>query len=317
MRLAAVIVTYNRLEKLKKSLTITLNEDIDWCIVVNNYSTDGTKEWLESLKDERLIVINLSENIGGAGGFHVGMKYVVENLDVDWICCFDDDAYPSENTISIFKRMHFPSEVGSVASAVYLANGEISEMNRPSYNPFWSLPRLLKSILRGREGYHIEYSHYQSNRCIKVDASSFVGFFVRSMVIRKVGLPMENLFIYGDDIIYTLRIRKNGYLHMFCPNLKFIHDCSTFKGKRGVYKPIWKAYYTYRNGIIMYREAAGLFWIPLILIPKIISWIMMSKYYENRKLYRKILFKALKDGLLKNLSTKHEDILQMCYENET
>lgn len=48
-RVAAVIVTYNRLEKLRRMLHNTLAQPFFKIIVVNNASTDGIKAYLDNL----------------------------------------------------------------------------------------------------------------------------------------------------------------------------------------------------------------------------------------------------------------------------
>ena len=84
-KVGTVIVTYNRLTLLKEVIEALrqqtyLNQQI---IIVNNGSTDSTAEWLQKQKD--IVVIN-QENLGGAGGFFTGMKYVAEhNFDFCWI----------------------------------------------------------------------------------------------------------------------------------------------------------------------------------------------------------------------------------------
>ncbi|MEM0325200.1 MAG: glycosyltransferase [Candidatus Aenigmatarchaeota archaeon] len=312
MNIATVIVTYNRLNKLRTCIEKTLEENIDKCVIVNNGSTDGSREFLESLKDERLHLINLPKNIGGAGGFHEGLKLVANFKDIDWIVCYDDDAYPDQGVIDKFKsfiKYADFNELGSVASAVYLPDGRISEMNRPSYNPFWHLGKFLKTIVKGREGFHVPYETYSSNQTIFVDASSFVGFFLKKEIIKHVGLPPKEFFLYGDDITYILRIRKAGFKHLFNPSLKFFHDCETLYDNKQIYNPMWKAYYTYRNGIQMYKEAAGGIALFLILPIKAYSWLRKSKYYDKPSLYRKLVFDAIYDGIFSKFDKSHEMIL--------
>ena len=73
IKIACVIVTYNRLEKLRKCLSCYENQSIcpSEIIIVNNNSSDGTKEFLEQWKcldsSIKKTVINLESNQGGAG----------------------------------------------------------------------------------------------------------------------------------------------------------------------------------------------------------------------------------------------------------
>ncbi len=53
--IGAVIVTFNRLEKLKKALASYEKQTLlpEYIIVVDNASNDGTKEYLEEWKKEK------------------------------------------------------------------------------------------------------------------------------------------------------------------------------------------------------------------------------------------------------------------------
>jgi len=311
MRLYAVIVTFNRLKRLKKTLEMTLAENPEGVLVVNNASTDGTTEWLCSVKDQRLKVLNLSENKGGAGGFHAGFKWIVENTDAEWLVCYDDDAYPKTGAFSAFKKLPDSMQIGGIAAAVYLPDGQIAEMNRPSINPFTNIKTLLKAAVGGRMGFHIADDWYRSKVNKKIDQSSFVGLFLRVSLIKdKWGYPDEKLFIYADDMIYTNQITRSGYDILFVPKIEFVHDCVTLVQQKAVYNPLWKAFYTYRNGLKLYRIMAGrLFW--LVVLPKIVAWILNARHYENKKAYLKVSFIAILDGLNGCFDRSHIEIIKI------
>ena len=87
MKICAVVVTYNRLELLKLTIEKLLgqNRKLDEVIIINNASTDGTKEFLESLGD-KITYVSLEKNLGGAGGFSEGIRKAYENgHDYFWI----------------------------------------------------------------------------------------------------------------------------------------------------------------------------------------------------------------------------------------
>lgn len=305
MRLIPIIVTYNRLDKLKVAIDKWLKTDIYKLVIVNNNSTDGTKEYLINLssKHKKVIVLNLPENIGGAGGFFEGIKYVHTNIkDYDWVVLHDDDAYPNLESINYFLYQKDLSTADSYMSAVYYPSGKISLMNMPGYLPFKTLKQFLKTIIRGNQGFHIESELYYQDKEVDVDFASFVGLFVSRKVVDKVGFPKKDFFIYGDDLEYTIRITNDDFKIKFDPNLKFIHDCETlhFEQKK-IYKPLWKAYFTYRNGIYIYKKLSGRLF-PLVLLNKIITWSINGMYYEDKKRYFSLMLKAIKDGLFNNFN---------------
>ena len=86
-RLVAVVVTYNRLDKLKVTLARLLEspaDELSMVVVVNNASTDDTGDWLAEQDDPRLDVLNSAVNCGGAGGFANGMRRAMESHETDW-----------------------------------------------------------------------------------------------------------------------------------------------------------------------------------------------------------------------------------------
>lgn len=67
MNIIAVVVTYNRIELLKRTVRcLQQNKPVSSIVVVNNGSTDATAEWLKT--QSGLTVINQA-NVGGSGGF--------------------------------------------------------------------------------------------------------------------------------------------------------------------------------------------------------------------------------------------------------
>ena len=311
----AVIVTFNRLEKLKQTLQHTLDQPFYRVVVVNNHSSDGTREWLDAHSDHRLHLIHNEQNLGGAGGFHLGFDYAAHQLPAaDWLVAFDDDAHPQPGMLDIFNQLDVPAGTGSLAAAVYLPDGRISEMNRPSVNPFWHLKGLVFTAFKGRQGFHVDDEEYELDSTREIDASSFVGFFLRLSLIRekRIGLPRSELFIYADDIIYILELRKAGIHHWFVPKLKFVHDCQALVNQNSdVYHPLWKVYFVFRNRLEMYRIASGIFY-PFILFLKIPKCFLAVRFYapSERGCFLAITAKAIAHGLTRKFTMTLEDVIE-------
>jgi GT2 family glycosyltransferase len=315
MCLIAIIVTFNRLDKLELTIQKSLEECFDKIIIVNNNSTDSTKEYLDSLDNNRLIVKHLNKNLGGAGGFNVGFDIALNETDADWIVCYDDDACPDVGMIEKFKTLELEETISSVAAAVYLPNGDVSVMNKVRFNPFKSVQSFVNTFVK-RESIYVSEEVYRGNSILEIDASTFVGFFIRTDVVRKMGLPRTELFIYADDLIYTLGLTMSGYKHLFVPSITFTHDCTTLVNANDVYDPIWKVYYTYRNRIEMYRVSSKWLYLPITLL-QIIPWRRKKKYYQNQELYLILLKMAIVDALKSDFTKSHTDILKIVeqYEN--
>ena len=86
---AAVVVTYNRKELLKEAIDALLMQSVAEAdvLVVDNASTDGTKDYIADYIDQgQIIYINTGENLGGAGGFNFGIVSEPVGKNVRAVC---------------------------------------------------------------------------------------------------------------------------------------------------------------------------------------------------------------------------------------
>ncbi|WP_321491552.1 glycosyltransferase [uncultured Desulfobacter sp.] len=237
--ITALIVTHNRLDKLKKNLSRTLVQDFHGVVVINCGSTDGTKEYLDNLQDSRLVAVHI-KNIGGAGGFSFGARWLTRHLKTDWVVFFDDDAMPDKNLIDKFRRSNLKN-YHAIACHVWAPGDLLPLMNTPVKRYPYTFGRLLR-YLSGRKKMLISPEDLNT-RITPVEAASFAGFFIRFDVLQKTWKAINaDLFIYYDDIFYTLWLHKSGYRLVFIPQLKFFHDV-----EQSNRMPAWKIYFLARN----------------------------------------------------------------------
>ncbi|CUH82616.1 glycosyltransferase [Tropicibacter naphthalenivorans] len=324
--LVAVVVTYNRLAQLKVTLDRLLSsapQHLSAVVVFDNASDDGTGAFLAEClarqdagdEDGRLHVITSPANLGGAGGFEAAMRAAHERFDPDWMVLMDDDARPVRGALETFHAVpRTPQEAW--AAAVYYPDGRACDMNRPWINPFRSGADLLHSLRHGRDGFHLNEEDYQSDQTRDIDGGSFVGLFVARAAIERVGYPDGRLFLYGDDVLYTLGLSQAGGRIGFDPNIAFEHDCATLSGGPSpVMFPLWKVYYFHRNQVLVYRRAAGpvLFW-PVLALKALSWWRRAAAYGPQRRAYLRLIRAALRDGLLRDTSRPRERVLEMAQD---
>lgn len=210
MKITAVVVTYNRIEKLKKVIEAIRGQSTSLfqIIVVNNSSTDGTREWLENQSD--ITLVNQG-NLGGAGGFNTGMKQAVLN-GADFVWVMDDDVYPEKDAVHYLYNGLFPrTELGFACSTVVDPKGNM--VNTPD----------ISSKLN--EASYKEWHKELSKGLVYLDACTFVSVLFSKDVIFEVGLPIKEYFIWGDDTEYTLRLsRKYQKPGLLVANSRVIHD---------------------------------------------------------------------------------------------
>ncbi|MBT0957766.1 glycosyltransferase [Alphaproteobacteria bacterium KMM 3653] len=315
--LIAVVVTCNRLTKLQVTLARLLGhapEHLTRVVLVDNGSTDGTAEWLGTQDDPRLTVLRSEKNLGGSGGFEMGIRHTAEVFDPDWMLIQDDDARPEAGALALFHARDRSAHEGWV-TAVHFPDGSLCEMNRPLINPFWHRGGVLKALRHGRDGYHLGLEDYAVDAPVQeVDGGSFVGFFVSRRAVQSAGYPDPALFLYGDDALYSLEIRAQGGTIAFDPALRYEHDCATLGEGEQIILPMWKCYYFYRNLILVYKRAAGwAFWPAFGFMA--LRWRRKAPAYgAQAEAYRRVLRRAMADGIKGRIGQPHSEVVKMVEE---
>jgi GT2 family glycosyltransferase len=238
MNIAAVIVTYNRLELLKECMEAFFNQTRrpNELIVVNNASTDGTdeflREWVAShnISDMEIIVVSMEKNEGGSGGFYAGTKKALE-IGADWVWVSDDDAETHICEISDIDQI-------SAICAQVQTGGKPATSNRG----IRKMGPLKMEIM------HVPKSEYlwTSFEC---NHFSYVGVFMQAIFLREVGLIHPEYFIWRDDVEHSWRLSSVGKIICY-PDMIVNHKIQQMD-----YQGIsWKTYYGYRNDLLMYKE---------------------------------------------------------------
>ncbi len=232
-----VIVTYNRLNDLKvcvENVKGQTYKDLD-ILVVNNGSTDGTTEYLA--QQTGIKVIN-QDNLGGAGGFYAGMKYMMDN-DYDWLWMMDDDGVPDSSQLETLLAFHKKTGYAFLNALVVDKN----DHKKFAFGP-----------LNGHRYVYVD--EVTGNEDFNVMIHPFNGTFIKRDVIEKIGLIKKECFIWGDEQEYTARARQAGYTPHTVTTA--IHYHPTEKGRKGrvfpglshkniFVKPKKFSHYFYRN----------------------------------------------------------------------
>jgi GT2 family glycosyltransferase len=274
VKISAVIVTFNNVEMLENLL-----EDIymqrrfpDDVIVIDNASWDYTENMVRS-NYPKVRYVKLIENLGSAGGYHEGIKLATESSD--FIYTLDDDVRLNPDTLSEILKGFYqlekssPSRIGAV-----------------------------RSVGKG----------HPEDVPTKLDICPWRGTLFKTSIVREVGLPSPDYFLYGEDLEYSLRLAKKGYCFYWipesiCQERYRDRDGKTHVeifGKRSVcYQDPFRLYYAFRNEISIYKQYHLVFKMfhTFMYAAKVVLLILITEGGTGQKAIR-----AVKKGVIDGLS---------------
>lgn len=291
-KVGIVIVTYNRFVLLKEVIDAIREQTYKefQIIVVNNGSTDGTSDWLNSQND---IIVITQENLGGAGGFYTGMKYVV-NSGFEYCWIMDDDVICQPSALSeLIEAYHVDPSAGFVCSNVVGITGE--PMNTPQ--PIMNTEEKRLGVI----DYTNVFEKVMNYSMVRVEKATFVSVLFNTKIIEEVGLPYRDYFIWGDDYEYTSRISSHFPCYIACRSVvihkRSIQTALSFRTEKDP-RRLKNYFYMYRNNMHAYMKNTKISLIKKILRYCKVCMEMFSYFVkcDFRRAY--VIFRALLSLLL-------------------
>lgn len=190
---AAVVVTYNRRDYLAELLPSLLasTRALDAIYVVDNLSTDGTREWLAETYGGNPVVVPvlLETNSGGSGGFHAGVVRAYRDGH-DWFWLMDDDVTAIPDGLEGLLR--FADRSGCI-------HGRRVDFHGGAF--FWQ-PRINERL--GIPLPYLRDPFAGGESVFETNSGVFEGMLVSREVVAQVGPPDPRFFITWDDAVYAL-----------------------------------------------------------------------------------------------------------------
>lgn len=297
MKITAIIVTYNRKDLLLRCLNAIQNQTYkpSYIYIIDNASTDGTECLVKNYSSiENIRYEKLDNNTGGAGGFYYGMKKAFEDEDIEGFWVMDDDGVPDKYCLE--KMLMYIDEFAFISPMVL----NIDNPNEMSFNT-------LK--LHNYDDIKKAYP----NGLIKGHANPFNGVLFRRDLVKKIGFPMKEMFIWGDENEYEARTRANGYIPVTVTDAIHFHPKDRlvlypdFLGKKCIVyvESELKRYCKYRNFVYVLKKYKSWYNIALFVF-RYSFFFVISRKFDSKGLF--FFYRAVIDGI-KNDFSKHKYFL--------
>ena len=267
-----LILSYNGKHLLDDSISSYLDNDYSsfQVVVVDNGSTDNTKEYVES-KWPEVKVLRTEKNLKYSGGFNFGLDYAFNKQKADYVLITNNDVLADKKIISsCVDIVENKPNVGFVIGKVYyFDNKDIFQTCGREWD---------ENNWRGKTIGFKEKDVGQYNEIKEVAWCDDIFWLVNGELYGKVGGYNVEFAFQAEDFEWQVRAKNEGYKIYYTPHAKLWHKESMTIGKVSAFK----AYYDFRNPLIvhmMYRS--------------------FSEYKFYYRLKRKTLFKTVIKSFVK------------------
>lgn len=291
-----IVVTFNRKDLLLRNIVAARLQSVPVDILIfDNHSMDGTFEYLcekEVLPAENITYHYAESNCGGAGGFSEGLKIAYE-MGYSFFWLMDDDGYCyNENTLSnLLDRKPDDTDAFIMNSTVICSDEKELTFGFPEIETYEKL------VFASENGVFKGY------------INPFNGTLISKGCIDKIGFPIGEFFLYGDEHEYMLRALKNGIKVETVIDSLYYHPVNRpieYK-KVGRYlvpvksEPVWKSFCDARNSIYISKRYES----KKMLLIRAYCLVMAAVIKPEKKLrYLHYSLLGINDGLKGNLSRK-------------
>ncbi len=225
MKNGIVILNYNDSEN-----TALILEDIkkykvlNYIIVVDNKSTDDSVAKLKKFENKKIKIVEAKENKGYAAGNNVGIKYLIDNYEVDNIIISNPDIIVAEKEIQTLVSDLERKDIAVIAPVI---------KEPKSISRGWKLPTFISELIanipffRAFETTILSYKKedYETD-LTKVDVVKGCFFIIKKEVVEAIGLFDENTFLYYEENILGKKLKEAGFATYVDNRVHVIHALS-------------------------------------------------------------------------------------------
>jgi GT2 family glycosyltransferase len=242
--------TINCINSIKEKIDI---DDYE-IVVVDNNSLNGTGNQLlkKYRNDNKVTVLINDENLGFARGNNVGFKYLKEQLNCNYIVMLNNDVLLiSDNIYYEAKKEYDKTKFAVMGPKIYDKNGNlaivgnmINDRKKVLMNIMalyvlliLSYCRILKLFIKLKKKKSKQFTTNDGIRKKNILLHGCCLIFSPLYIEKFDGIDSRT-FLYGEEELLYIRLRKNNMLGLYNPNIviKHLEDVATNASEKDFYK---------------------------------------------------------------------------------
>jgi GT2 family glycosyltransferase len=253
----SIVLYHNREEQIKKAIESVLNTDLNITLyLVDNSLNDSLRE-LERI-DKRIVYIFNNSNLGFGKAHNIALKKSIEK-NIPYHLVLNPDVYFEKGVLEeLYDFMENNKDVGLVMPKVLYPDGNIQYLCKLLPTPldlfgrrFLNFGPFKKIVEKRNEIYELRFTGY--DKIVEVPYLSGCFMFIRTEVLKKVGLFDERFFMYLEDTDLSRRIHRVAKT-VYYPYVYIYHGYG-----KSSYKSLKLLYYHIKSAIKYFNKYGWLF----------------------------------------------------------
>ena len=248
-------------------------------VVVDNCSSEQDKKMLVNKLPDQVVLIENDSNLGYSIGHNIGLKYAVSNFESDYIFIIVSDIIYNidcvRNCLCLIERNE---DIGAISCRIKNVKGEEEEScwKYPTYMEYvrWCYPffRIKKNI----NDYPLRQDE-SSFDYVDVIRGSFMCFRKEALVC--CDYFDENGFLYNEENIISMRLKKCGYKMAVVRDCYYIHNHVNKEYiKKNTFKDICESA---SSGPYFMKEYCGIYGLKYIILKISTFFLCVMRYIKN------------------------------------
>jgi GT2 family glycosyltransferase len=239
VKLAAVVLNWNGGDDTLASLA-SLEELGVPVVCVDNGSTDGSPDAIAA-RFPAVDLIRTGVNLGFAGGNNVGIRRALAG-GADWVLLLNNDAVAEPGLPgALAAAAAARPDAGLLACKILAADGRTVQYAGATFRPAF--------------GYSGRVATSGPDEVREVERADGAALAASRAAVERAGLLDESLFLYVEDVEWSLRVREAGLAVVFVPGARVRHKGSAASGGGA---STTNLYYDTRNTIAVCERHAPL-----------------------------------------------------------
>jgi len=255
-RVAIVVLNWNGREVLEdcvRSIYALSYAPLE-VVVVDNGSTDGSAEMVRNRFPDCVVIQN-ETNLGFAKGNNQGIELALDRGN-DYVMALNNDTLLDPESLTLLvQRAESDPQIAAVSPKIYFED--------PS-DRLWFAGGTF-SYWKGRNG-HVGYRQKDCPAWNVPREAQFISgcvLLASRRAWRKIGCFDESLFVYSEDVDWSLRAQKSGFKLFYEPRAVVWHRESF-----SILRNKWQANYMYYNTrnpmVVMWKQGRWWHWLTFL-----------------------------------------------------